>query len=175
MQIRKATMADLKAIAAVEAACFPAAEAAKESAFLDRLRVYPDHFWLLEDEGRLVAFVNGMATHEEHLMDAMYENADMHDANGRWQMIFGVNTLPAYRRQGCAETLLRQAMADAKAQGRLGLVLTCKETLVPYYAKLGFKDEGISPSEHGGVRWHEMRLLFNVQGNHGLGPATGKE
>ena len=154
MQIRKATMADLKAIAAVEAACFPAAEAAKESAFHDRLRVYPDHFWL---------------------MDAMCENADMHDTNGRWQMIFGVNTLPAYRRQGCAETLLRQAMADAKAQGRLGLVLTCKEPLVPYYAKFGFKDEGLSPSEHGGVRWHEMRLLFDAQGNHGSGPATGKE
>ena len=50
MRIRTAVMADLEAVTAVEAACFPAAEAAKEQDFLDRLKVYPDHFWLLENE-----------------------------------------------------------------------------------------------------------------------------
>ena len=37
MRIRTAVMADLEAVTAVEAACFPAAEAAKEQDFLDRL------------------------------------------------------------------------------------------------------------------------------------------
>ena len=49
MHIRTATMADLAAITAVEAACFPAAEAATKADFQARLAVYPDHFWLLED------------------------------------------------------------------------------------------------------------------------------
>ena len=59
--IRTASMADLTAVAAVEAACFPAAEAATEADFAKRLAVYPEHFWLLEDDdGNLISFVNGM-------------------------------------------------------------------------------------------------------------------
>lgn len=160
MEIRTASMSDLAALAQVEAACFPPAEAASEQALRERLARYPGHFWLLEDEGVLVGFVNGMATDQEHLTDEMYQNAALHSEAGAWQMIFGVNTLPAYRRRGCAEALLRRAIADARAQGRKGLVLTCKDRLVHYYAKLGFVDEGISPSQHGGAVWHEMRLTF---------------
>ncbi len=160
MLIRKAVMADLQAIAKVEAECFPPAEAAGEGDFKNRLEVYPDHFWLLEDDGKLVGFVNGMATNEEELSDEMYSDASMHDENGKWQMIFGVDTIPEYRRQGCAEKILRQVMADSKEQGRLGLVLTCKDHLVHYYAKFGFKDEGVSESTHGGAVWHKMRLTF---------------
>ena len=51
-------------------------------------------------------------------------------------------------------------MEQARTQGRRGLVLTCKERLVHFYAKIGFVDEGISESTHGGVVWHKMRLMF---------------
>lgn len=131
------------------------------SAFVERVRYYGNHFWLLFDGGRLISFVDGFVTDEPDLTDEMYENAAMHNENGAWQMLFGVNTLPAYRRRGYAGTLLRRAIDDARAQGRLGLVLTCKERLVPYYAKFGFLDEGVSEkSTHGNVRWHQMRLSF---------------
>ena len=160
MTIRTATMEDLAAVTAVETACFPPAEAATEQDFAGRLAVYPNHFWLLERDGKVISFVNGMVTDEPDLRDEMYADASLHDANGAWQMIFGVNTLPEYRRQGLAEQVLRRVIADAKAQGRKGLVLTCKEALVHYYAKLGFTDEGISESTHGGVVWHAMRLTF---------------
>ena len=75
-------------------------------------------------------------------------------------MIFGVNTLPAYRNRGYAGRLLRRAIEDARQQGRKGLVLTCKDRLVHYYACFGFVDEGISDSTHGNVEWHQMRLTF---------------
>ena len=107
-----------------------------------------------------MAFVNGMATDEPDLQDIMYENAAMHRENGAWQMIFGVDTLPAWRRQGCAGRLLRRAISDARARGCRGLVLTCKERLIPYYAGFGFADEGISASVHGDAVWHQMRLTF---------------
>ena len=161
MHIRTAVMADLPAVTAVEAACFPAAEAATEADFAKRLAVYPNHFWLMEDNnGSLVSFVNGLVTDEPHLRDEMYADAGLHNENGAWQMIFGVNTLPAYRRQGLAEQVLRQVIEDAKAQGRKGCVLTCKEKLLHYYGKLGFVNEGVSQSTHGGVVWYEMRLTF---------------
>ena len=161
MNIRNGRISDVDELTAIEAECFPAAEAAERKSFEDRLKHYADHFWILEDDnGKIISFVNGMVTDEEHLTDKMYENASMHDENGAWQMIFGVNTLPEYRKNGYAETVLRRVIDDAKKQGRKGLVLTCKEKLIHFYGKLGFVDEGVSDSEHGGVVWHEMRLTF---------------
>lgn len=160
MNIRTATIEDLQAITAVEAICFPSEEAASESDFKKRLSMYPNHFWLLEDDGKLVGFVNGMVTNESKLSDEMFEDANLHNENGQWQMIFGVNTIPEYRRQGCAEKIINKVIEDTKAQGRKGLVLTCKEKLLHYYAKFGFKNEGISESTHGGAVWYDMRLTF---------------
>ena len=160
MEIRKGTLKDLEAIAAVEAACFPAAEAATAEEFAGRLQQYGDHFWLLWEGERLLAFVDGFCTDWPDLTDEMYADASLHRENGAWQMIFGVNTIPACRRRGYAGQLLQQAIADARAQGRKGLVLTCKEALVHYYAKFGFVNEGVSGSTHGGVVWYQMRLKF---------------
>ena len=158
--IRTATLADLDAVAAVEAACFPEAEAATRAELADRLAHYGDHFWLLFDGGTLIAFVDGMVTDAADLTDAMYADASLHNENGAWQMIFGVNTLPEYRRRGLAGQLLETAIAAAKQQGRKGLVLTCKDKLVHYYARFGFVSEGVSGSAHGGVTWYQMRLTF---------------
>ena len=160
MEIRTATFKDLDAVSAVEAACFPAAEAATPAEFEERLRYYGGHFWLMFDSEKLIGFVDGMVTDRADLIDDLYAQASLHDENGAWQMIFGVNTLPEYRRQGVAAALLKQAIADAKAQGRKGLVLTCKDKLVHYYAKFGFVSEGVSESTHGGVVWYQMRLTF---------------
>ena len=83
------------------------------------------------DGKQLVGFVNGMATDEPDLRDEMYDDAALHNENGAWQMIFGVDTIPAYRRRGCAAMLLEHVIAEARRQGRKGLVLTCKDRLVP--------------------------------------------
>ena len=161
MIIRYASKEDIAAITAVEAACFPPAESATAEEFIERVSAYGNHFWLMFDNEKLIAFVDGFVTDEADLTDEMYENAAMHNENGAWQMIFGVNTLPEYRRHGYAEELIQHAIDDAKCQGRKGLVLTCKDKLVHYYAKFGFADEGVSDkSTHGNVIWHQMRLTF---------------
>lgn len=160
MIIRTATMDDLQAVAEVEAECFPAAEAATEEEFAERLKYYGNHFWLMFEEEKLIAFVDGFVTDEADLTDEMYEKAELHNEDGAWQMIFGVNTIPSHRRHGYAGQLIQRAIEDAKVQGRKGLVLTCKDRLVPYYAKFGFKNEGVSESTHGNVVWYQMRLEF---------------
>lgn len=161
MIIRKATMNDLDAISEVESECFPAAEAATKEEFRERLESYADHFLLMFDGEKLAAFIDGFVTDEPDLTDEMYENAAMHNESGKWQMIFGVNTLPEYRRRGLAGTLIREMIAEADRQGRDGLVLTCKDRLVHYYAKFGFVNEGVSEkSTHGGAVWNQMRLTF---------------
>ena len=118
MEIRTATTADLAQIARIESVCFPAAEAAAPLSFAQRLQYYPNHFWVLMDGSVMVGFVNGMVTDEPDLRDEMYGDASLHNENGAWQMIFGVDTIPVYRCQGCAERLLRHVIQQARAQGR---------------------------------------------------------
>lgn len=148
---------------ALEAACFPAAEAATAESRRQRLARYPRHFWVLEREGRIVAMLNGMVTDEPDLRDAMYEDAALHREDGAWQMIFGVDTHPDFRRQGCAGRLLRHAIGEARREHRRGLVLTCKKRLLPFYGGFGFENEGVSGSVHGGVVWYQMRLRLNAE------------
>ena len=160
MEIRKATIADVDAITALEAACFPAAEAAPRESFQKRLEVFADRFWLLWDGDRLVSMVNGMLTDREELVDEMFADASIHQSEGAWQMIFGVATHPEYQRQGLAAKVLQLAIEDVKAEGRRGLILTCKEQKLHYYAKFGFVSQGVSVSEHGGALWYQMKLEF---------------
>ena len=161
MEIRHATKHDISAISDVEAKCFPPSEAASEKAFTGRIENYGNHFWLMYENDKLIAFVDGFVTDESDLTDEMFADATMHDENGAWQMIFGVNTLPEYRNNGYASELLRRAVDEAKEQGRKGVVLTCKDKLLPFYARLGFVDEGITDkSTHGNAVWHQMRIIF---------------
>ena len=57
MNIRYATMADLDDIASVESVCFPVLEAATKEEFEQRIKYFGNHFWLMFDEGKLIAFV----------------------------------------------------------------------------------------------------------------------
>lgn len=160
MEIRMATLKDLDQVAAVEAACFPPAEAASKEEFEKRLSVYPDHFWVLEEDGKIIGFINGMVTDEKTIRDEMFENASLHNENGAWQAIFGVNTLPEYRCRGYAAKIMERVIADAKARGRRGCILTCKDKLLHYYEKFGYQSMGISESVHGGAVWYDMYLEF---------------
>lgn len=160
MKIRTADIADLVAITAVEGKCFPKSLAAAEKDFEARLRVYPNHFWLLEDRGKLVGFIDGMATNEDAIRDTMYQDARPHNEKGDWQAIFGVTIIPEYRRKGCAARIMERVISDAKAQGRKGCILTCEDKLIHYYEKFGYVNLGISKSVCGGIVWYDMRLVF---------------
>ena len=98
MIIKYASKEDVEAISAVERECFPPSEAATEKEFVERVKHYVNHFWLMYEAEKLIAFVDGFVTDEYDLTDEMYENAAMHNENGAWQMIFGVNTLPDIRK-----------------------------------------------------------------------------
>jgi ribosomal protein S18 acetylase RimI-like enzyme len=163
MKLRKATILDLDEITEIEAKCFPQEEAATKQSFQERLTYYPECFWVLEVNHKIVSFVDGMKSNEALIKDEMFEDASLHQSDGKWQMIFGVNTLPEYRRKGYAGLLIRQVIHDAKRQDCKGVVLTCKKEKINYYAKFGFINEGISQSIHGGAIWYDMRITFNKE------------
>lgn len=156
--VRLAGMDDLDLVTGLEADCFPPAEAAPKESFAKRLERFADCFWLLFRNGEAVSMINGMMSDEPILTDAMYADASMHDPDGSWFMVFGVLTRPDCQGQGCASRLMRQVIADVKARGKKGLVLTCKEEKITFYEQFGFENEGLSQSDHGGAVWYQMRL-----------------
>lgn len=157
IMIRHAVLQDLEMIFELENACFPKSEAASEKDLYHRIQVFPENFWLMELDGRIISMINGMATDIPDLTDEMYGNADMHNKNGVWQMIFSVVTHPDFREMRYAGLLMNQVILDSAKADRKGIVLTCKEKLIGFYEKFGFINEGISASVHGNTVWYQMR------------------
>lgn len=65
---------------------------------------------LLEQDGELISFINGMVSDEPDLRDEMYADASLHDESGAWQMIFGVNTMPAVPAAGYGRRVMERVM-----------------------------------------------------------------
>ena len=158
LDIRNASIKDLDRIYELETACFSPAEAATYDALKQRLEVFPNHFWLLERDGELVAMVNGMTTNNGNLEDLMYRDASLHNEDGKYQMMFGVETRPDQRRKGYASILMKEAIKDCRNDSRKGVILTCKEEHVPFYEKLGFINNGVADSNHANETWYLMKL-----------------
>lgn len=159
--IRNVKAEDLDQVTEVEALCFPAAEAATEESFRKRIDTFPESFLVAENEsGKIIGFINGCVTDERTIRDEMFEDSGLHRADGMYQSIFGLDVIPEYRRQGVAADLMNHLIQTAKARGKKGLILTCKDRLIHYYEKFGYRSMGISGSVHGGAVWYDMLLEF---------------
>ncbi len=160
MTVRNATIADLDIVAEIEALCFPPKEAASRESFQKRLEVYPDYFWLVEDGERVIGFLNGPVINQIVIDDEMYADTTCHNPDGEWQTVFGINTIPDYRKRGIGAVMMREMIDCARMEGRKGCVLTCKDYLLPFYESFGFVKKGVSDSCHGGAVWNDMVLEF---------------
>ncbi len=158
--IRPVEKNDLDAVTAVEAVCFPAAEAATRESLEQRIATFPECFFVAEHEGTIIGFINGCATDERTIRDEMFEDSSLHKADGCNQSIFGLDVIPEYQRQGIAAELMNHLIENARTKGRKGLILTCKDRLIHYYEKFGYKSLGVSESIHGGAVWYDMILEF---------------
>lgn len=160
IMIRNAAPDDLEQVAAVELACFPAAEAADKKSLRERLASFPESFLVAEADGKIVGFINGAVTDRTTISDEMFEDISLHDPNGAYQSIFGLDVLEEYRHKGLASRLMRTMIGKAKERKKKGLILTCKDRLIGFYEQFGYVNKGVSESVHGGAVWYDMILEF---------------
>lgn len=158
--IRQVRTDDLDAVTRVEAVCFPEAEAAARDSFSQRIKAFPECFFVAEKDGEIVGFINGCATDQRTIRDEMFEDTVWHKADGAYQSIFGLDVVPQYQHQGLASQLMRHLIEDAREKGRKGLILTCKDRLIGFYEGFGYRSLGVSESVHGGAVWYDMILEF---------------
>ena len=158
MLIRHARPEDVEIMGDIEGRSYPPEEGASTERIRERVKAYPECFWLLEEDQCITGFICGLECDQDVLVDEMYENTGFHDPNGKWLLIFSVVTSPDFRHQKVASRLMEKVIADNKTRGKKGIVLTCKEALKPFYEQFGFVSEGVSVSTHGGAVWYQMRL-----------------
>lgn len=160
VQIRAGQVQDAAEVAALEARCFPKAEAADEPTLRARLQAFTSCFWVACMQGRIVGMVNGAMTDEMTICDDMFEDVRLHDPNGKYQSVFGLDVHPDVQHRGIAQQLMRHLIAVARSQGKAGVILTCKQQLISFYEQFGFQCLGVSASVHGGAVWYDMLLPF---------------
>ena len=155
---RPVSLSLLDAAHAIEAASYPADEAASRDNLEKRLRDAAPYFYGAFDDssGALRGFVCGTCTSSEALTE---EAMSTHEPDGAVLCIHSVVVDEAYRRRGVGAWMLRSYLAEVAAAGRVRTVLLlCKPHLEAYYASAGFASLGDSGVSHGATPWTLMRL-----------------
>ena len=144
----------------IEEICFPPNEACSRKAMKERAEAAPDLFLVAVDQetGKIAGFLNGFSTDEEVFRDEFFTDISLYNPSGKHVMLFGLDVLPEYRRKGLASEIVRRYAEREAANGRKALILTCLDSKVSMYERMGFTDLGMSNSVWGGEEWHEMKL-----------------
>ena len=144
--------------AIIENICFPPNEACSETMMKERVAVAPDLFLVAVDKetGKIAGFLNGLATNETSFRDEFFSDAKLHDPSGKNIMLLGLDVLPEYRGQGLAKAIVSQYLRREYERGRKMLLLTCLESKIRMYEKMGFRNHGLANSSWGGEQWYEM-------------------
>ncbi|MCJ2163104.1 MULTISPECIES: GNAT family N-acetyltransferase [unclassified Pseudodesulfovibrio] len=158
LNIRNVDPDDLTACHTIEANCFPPAEAAWTTSLRNRIEHFPEGFFVAEWEGRVVGQINSGSTNKDDITDEEFKQLIGHDPDGCHIVIFSLSVHPDFQRRGIADKLMSNFIEQAREMGKSTVKLLCKHDLIPYYARHGFLDEGLSASSHGGVPWHAMTL-----------------
>lgn len=77
-------------------------------------------------------------------------------------MLLGLDVLPAYRGQGLAREIMFQYLRREWEKGRRKVALTCLQSKVKMYTKMGYQNAGISQSTWGGEQWYDMVHVLNI-------------
>lgn len=151
---------DIVRISEIESLCFPEAEAASLQSFKQRFAAFPECFFVLKVNGKIVGHINGCIYHKPELPDELYSDASLHCPDGKYQTVFGLAVDPSFQRRGYASLLTKKFIEVSQSREHLGMVLTCKDYLVKFYQQHGFEFQGVSASSHGGVSWNDMVIAY---------------
>ena len=159
-QFRNAKIDDLEEILIIENQGFTPEEAATKSALIKRIEMINDTFIIAESNEKVVGYINGPVINQPFITDDLFESIDENSTTGGYVAILGLVVDQSQRNQGLAGKLLNEIEQRAKTHYRLGITLTCKEELIPFYEKYGYVNKGVSSSQHGGIKWFNLMKEF---------------
>ncbi|AAN68191.1 Acetyltransferase, GNAT family [Pseudomonas putida KT2440] len=156
LQFRTPVPADAERCYAIEIGAYEGDEAATLEKIRTRITQYPQGFLVLESDGEIVGFINSGCAHEVVMSDEAFKELVGHDPAAANVVIMSVVVDPAHQGKGYAKVLMNEFIGRMHAAGKQTIHLMCKEQHVALYQKLGYRYVKPSPSDHGGMAWHEM-------------------
>ena len=74
---------------------------------MERYKTCKTAFVAETEDGEIAGFCNGCCADTDYLADALYHDATLHNPDGDYQMIFGLDVNPKFQKQGIGEALMR--------------------------------------------------------------------
>lgn len=146
-----ASLEALQAIGALEAASYPADEAATEEKIQYRIQHANAYFYVLKNNAdAIVGFVNGTCVNERTIH---HDSMSVHHPQGRTLVIHSVVIDQQHRRQHLATAMLKRYVSIMHEQALCSrILLLSKAQLLPFYMSCGFRVHQLSDVVHGEVK-----------------------
>lgn len=157
---RQATATDVDRCYQIETSAYEGDEAATREKIATRIAQYPEGFLVLEADGQVIGFINSGCADQVVMSDEAFKELVGHDPQAPNVVIMSVVVDTAHQGQGHAKRLMREFITRMKAQGKQTIHLMCKQQHVELYRKMGYQYVRPSPSDHGGMAWHEMVMAL---------------
>jgi ribosomal protein S18 acetylase RimI-like enzyme len=160
LTLRNALPADAARCFEIETTAYEGDEAATLEKIATRIAQYPQGFLILEAAGEVVGFINGGCAHKVVMSDEAFKELVGHSADAPNVVIMSVVVDPAHQGKGYSKTLMTEFVQRMRGMGKQTIHLMCKEQHVALYERMGYQYVQPSPSDHGGMAWHEMVMVF---------------
>jgi GNAT superfamily N-acetyltransferase len=157
---RQALPSDAERCYAIEIGAYEGDEAATLAKIRTRIDQYPQGFLVMELEGQLIGFINSGCAHEVVMSDEAFKELVGHDAAAPNVVIMSVVIDPLFQGRGYASVMMKTFVDQMRQAGKQTIHLMCKERHVALYARQGYGYVRPSPSDHGGMSWHEMLMVL---------------
>ncbi|MGO4273823.1 GNAT family N-acetyltransferase [Paenibacillus sp. TAF58] len=146
----------------IETSVYSKEAAATLEAFYMRQHVFGAYFLVAEHEldHQIIGVTNSVKIHNKDLADDSIKQETHPAEDGQYLCVLTIAVHPSYQRRGVATKLLQRIVEIAKKDGLNGIVLMCEEHLISFYEKNGFLYASPSSSQHAGIQWHEMNLIW---------------
>jgi len=156
LSYRNAAPSDASRCYQIESCAYEGDEAATLEKISTRIAQYPQGFLILEDGGEVIGFINSGCAHEVVMSDEAFKELVGHSADAPNVVIMSVVLDPAQQGKGHSTRMMREFVQRMKALDKKTIHLMCKERHVALYERMGYRYVQPSPSDHGGMAWHEM-------------------
>lgn len=156
LTFRRAVPADAQRCFVIESTAYEGDEAATLEKIATRIAQYPEGFQILEVDGQIAGFINCGCAQTVVMSDEAFKELVGHDPAAPHVVIMSVVLDPACQGKGYARLMMQRFVEDMALRQKQSIHLMCKAHHVGLYERMGYRYVKPSPSDHGGMSWHEM-------------------
>ena len=153
---RHAVAQDAQRCYEIESTASEGDEAATLVKICKRIAEYPQGFQVMELDGKIAGFINSGCAFDVVMDNEDFKELVGHDPLAPNVVIMSVVIDPVFQGRGLSSKMMRTFVDRMRQAGKKTIHLMCKQRHIDLYVRQGYRYVRPSPSDHGGMSWHEM-------------------